>query len=186
VLAQKTSATWLTRGVAGVSQRTVSDCGDERRRARPESPEGGAGLANPARREGGAASEARGWRRTLLAACAAVVAAAALGFPGSGCLNPRPEELPSSQFSLPGDEPRPAEPVRETCDDNPLLAECELPETDINADPIDAPPSQTPGDLSGQAAPDPQPAAGTEMAGGAAAGEAGGDAGTAPADAGVP
>jgi len=34
-----------------------------------------------------------------------------------------------------------AAPVRETCDDNPLLAECadQLPETDINDDPIDRP-----------------------------------------------
>jgi mono/diheme cytochrome c family protein len=45
-----------------------------------------------------------------------------------------------------GDEPE-AAPIRETCEDNPLLAGCDLPETDINNDPIDRPdpPAQNPG-----------------------------------------
>jgi hypothetical protein len=108
----------------------------------------------------------------------------ALGLPGSGCLNPRPEELPSTQFSLP-DEPTPVEPVRETCDDNALLGGCSLPPSDINDDPIEAPPSQTPDNLNGEGAPQAQPAAGSEMggAGGGGDGDAGSDV---PADAGAP
>jgi mono/diheme cytochrome c family protein len=35
------------------------------------------------------------------------------------------------------DEPEVTVPDRETCDDNPLFAGCELPDTDINGDPID-------------------------------------------------
>jgi hypothetical protein len=38
-----------------------------------------------------------------------------------------------------GDGDEPQVPARETCDDNPLLAECDLPPTDINDDPIDRP-----------------------------------------------
>jgi hypothetical protein len=48
-----------------------------------------------------------------------------------GCLNPRPEELPSGTTSnnVPGVE-------RESCGSNPLLAGCELPDMDINGTPV--------------------------------------------------
>ena len=51
-----------------------------------------------------------------------------------GCLNPRPEEDPSSDNGAPSnpavvdpgvDLDEPATPERESCDDNPLLAGCE-------------------------------------------------------------
>jgi hypothetical protein len=127
-------------------------------------------------------------RPALLAACAAFVAAVALGFPGSGCLNPRPEELPSADFGAPGSPT----PVRETCDDNPLLGACELPVQDINGEPLPsesnddeaAPPSATP--VEG----DPNSDSGSSTAGNEAAGAGGGggaDAGSdSPADAGAP
>jgi hypothetical protein len=102
----------------------VSDCGNERGRAKPERT-----LVHPG-------PEGRG--RTLLAACAALVFALALGVPGSGCLNPRPEELPSGSGSdspLYGLEASGPTPMRQTCEDNPLLAGCDLPETDINEEP---------------------------------------------------
>jgi mono/diheme cytochrome c family protein len=35
-----------------------------------------------------------------------------------------------------GDEPDVQTPIRETCEDNPLLAGCELPDTDVNNNPI--------------------------------------------------
>jgi hypothetical protein len=66
-----------------------------------------------------------------------------------GCLNPRPEEDPSaldladpvddSVGSNDGDAPEAAEPIRETCDDNPLLAGCEPPSESPGANP--APPA---------------------------------------------
>jgi hypothetical protein len=151
----------------------VSDCGDDRGRATFEANEPVAG------RDG-----ARG-RRALLAACAAFLAVVALGLPGSGCLNPRPEELPSADFGLPGMAP----PERETCDDNPSLGGCELPSEDINGDvvseegrPLDDAPVD-PGDSPSQ---DPEPSASGNPAEGAA-GAGGGDAGTdIEADAGAP
>jgi hypothetical protein len=64
-------------------------------------------------------------------ACAISGAATVLSLVFSGCLNPRPEELPSSQApegpGAPGDDnlfaPRPSE----TCDDNSLLGGCAAP-----------------------------------------------------------
>jgi hypothetical protein len=145
----------------------VSDCGDDEGCATPESHE-------------------RHERRPLLAVCAAFMLVAALGFPGSGCLNPRPEELPSADITgiTPGADPA---PMRETCSDNPLLAECELPEADINAAPADESDAPPPGEstgLSGESPPEPM-APGDAPAGGG--GGSDGDAGTdIPADAGAP
>lgn len=146
----------------------MSNCGDDEGRATPERHE-------------------RLGRRALLAACAAFMVVVALGFPGSGCLNPRPEELPSAEFSLPNSPESNPAPTRETCSDNPLLGDCELPEADINAAPADEddapPPSESTG-LSGESAPEPS-APGSEPAGGG--GGSDGDAGTdIPADAGAP
>jgi hypothetical protein len=145
----------------------VSDCGDDEGRATPES---------HGRRE----------RRLLLAGCAPFLFVVALGLPGSGCLNPRPEELPSANVTenTPGSAPA---PTRETCSDNPLLGECELPEADINAAPADegdAPPSGESTGLSDEGSPQPSAPA-SEPAGGGGGSE--GDAGTdIPADAGAP
>jgi hypothetical protein len=67
-----------------------------------------------------------------------VVATGELFIAIPGCLNPRPEELPSHE-DLPT-EPEPARSVeRESCEDNPLLAGCSLPDQDINANPISPP-----------------------------------------------
>src|SRR5690606_30587506 len=41
---------------------------------------------------------------------------------------------------------QPVAPIRETCEDNPLLAGCELPASDINDDPIDRPAPPPAGD----------------------------------------
>jgi hypothetical protein len=168
----------------------VSDSGDDSGRATLEGHEGDGARADDAGRErppglGGCANAHGSYRtlgvrrRALLAACAALVAAIALGVPGSGCLNPRPEELPS------GSDPDllPAtEPMRETCEDNPLLAGCDLPDEDINGNPIDAPPA----DLNDPGAPEPQPSS-TPEAGASTSGAGGGDAGSdVPADAGAP
>jgi hypothetical protein len=61
-----------------------------------------------------------------------------------GCLNPRPEELPSRESTQPvAPEPAPV-PDRESCGDNPLLGGCELPDEDINGDPIISPPAADP------------------------------------------
>lgn len=74
----------------------------------------------------------------------------------SGCLNPRPEELPSaSQLDpvVPGG-------VRETCESNPLLSGCELPASDINDAPNGGDLSenpQDPGPDAPGAAPSPEP-----------------------------
>jgi hypothetical protein len=155
----------LTRGVAGVSQRTVSDCGDD----------------------GGVAGRASSARRALLAACATFMAVVALGLPGSGCLNPRPEELPSADFTQPNTPDESLTPIRETCDDNPLLAGCDLPEQDINADPVSddgASPGEPPANLGGESAPEPTAPGDEAPSGGDGAG---GDAGAdTPADAGAP
>jgi hypothetical protein len=126
----------------------VNDCGDDPGRATPES------------------HERHGWR-PLLAACAAFMVVVALGFPGSGCLNPRPEELPST-YSIEGAPgPDPA-PTRETCDDNPLLGDCELPEADVNAAPADESDAPPPGESTGLSEGASQPAApGSEPEGGA-------------------
>jgi hypothetical protein len=67
-----------------------------------------------------------------------VATAAELFIAIPGCLNPRPEELPSHE-DLPT-EPEPARMVeRESCDDNPLLSGCALPDQDVNANPISPP-----------------------------------------------
>ena len=126
-----------------------------------------------AMREGQATPGPFGRLRSLAAGLAIVVAALGLGFPGSGCLNPRPEELPSGAN---GEAERPAEVLRETCEDNPLLAGCALPETDVNADDIgndesDAPPA------------DPEPP--LNLGGAGASDDGGGDAGVSAADAGA-
>jgi hypothetical protein len=164
------SATWLTRGEAGVSQRTVSECGDDK----------------------GCSRSARA-RRALLAACAAFMVVVGLGFPGSGCLNPRPEELPSADLTQPNSPDPGSAPIRETCDDNPLLAGCDLPDQDINDSPVSEPPADTAGNL-GEGSPEPTapgdaPSGGDNGAGGDGAGGdgAGSDAGAdMPADAGAP
>lgn len=71
--------------------------------------------------------------RLVGAAFASLLAGAFLSAPG--CLNPRPEELPSSL------EPVPSAPVvdspRETCEDNPLLTGCAapVPDQDLNGNP---------------------------------------------------
>ena len=110
----------------------------------------------------------------------------ALGLPGSGCLNPRPEELPSANL-LPETPESDLAPIRETCDGNPLLVGCELPEEDINGETVSDDGVPVPGDtpgLSGETA--PQPTAPADEAPGGGDG-AGGDAGTdIPADAGAP
>jgi hypothetical protein len=146
----------------------VSDSGDDEGRATPESQ-----CSASARR-----------RRALLAACAAFMVVVALGVPGSGCLNPRPEELPSADAQQ---NNTPDAPIRETCDDNPLLAGCELPDQDINAAPADEgdspTPSETPSNLGGQGAPEPAAPGDEAPASGAAGGDAGADT---PADAGAP
>lgn len=177
------SATWLTRGAAGVSQRTVSDCGDDGGRATPETHEALEGSAGC--EAGGRAPSAR---RALLAACAAFIAVVALGLPGSGCLNPRPEELPSADSTQPNSPDPALSPIRETCDDNPLLAGCDLPDQDINADPVSddgaTSPGETPSNLGGESAPEPAAPGDEAPSGGDGAG---GDAGADnPADAGAP
>lgn len=151
----------MTGDAAGVSQRTVNDSGDDRGRATRESFE---------QHLGGHAKA-----RALLAALAALLVVAGLGLPGSGCLNPRPEELPSS-------DPEVVTPVRETCDDNPLLVGCELPSEDVDDQPMSVPDAiEGPDlDLVDDDAPPSDPAPG-------AAGASPGDAGTEPpADAGAP
>jgi hypothetical protein len=50
-------------------------------------------------------------------------------------LNPRPEELPSGDDRNQSPSPSPTRSQDETCDDNPLLAGCELPDMDINGNP---------------------------------------------------
>jgi hypothetical protein len=145
----------------------VSDCGDDEERATPEGHE----------RQG---------RRLLLAGCAAFMLVVALGFPGSGCLNPRPEELPSADLSLPNSPETGPEPSRETCDDNPLLGDCELPESDINAAPADENDAPPPGEstgLSDEGAPQPSAPASEAAGGGGGDADAGSDT---PADAGAP
>jgi hypothetical protein len=145
----------------------VSDCGDDPGRATPESHE-------------------RHGRRPLLAACAAFMVVVGLGFPGSGCLNPRPEELPSADLTVPNTPGLEPAPTRETCDDNPLLADCALPEADINAAPADESDAPPPGESTSISEGAAQPGApGDEPAGGGGGSE--GDAGTdIPADAGAP
>lgn len=77
-----------------------------------------------------------------------------------GCLNPRPEEDPSaleladpeadSSASRDDVAPSAADPVRETCDDNPLLGECAAPPPSIGAGDVEppadaaAPPAEAP------------------------------------------
>jgi hypothetical protein len=73
--------------------------------------------------------------------CLAVVAvgiAALIAIPG--CLNPRPEELPSSQNTSVTDPGLPG-PVRETCADNPYLGGCSLPDDSVNSPAGSAPES---------------------------------------------
>jgi hypothetical protein len=72
----------------------------------------------------------------LGSALASVVLGMLLAAPG--CLNPRPEEDPSVDSSE-GIEPggvKPSTPIRESCDDNPYLTGCDVPDQDDNgADP---------------------------------------------------
>lgn len=182
----------MTRGAAGVSQRTVSDCGDDEGRATPESHDGNASRAGRASLDRAISAEGSSRsvraRRALLAACAAFMAVAGLGLPGSGCLNPRPEELPSDYVTEPNSAEPVAAPTRETCDDNPLLGGCELPEQDINADPVDdddaPPPSETASMAGSESSPEPAAPGEEAPVGGAGAG---GDAGAeTAADAGAP
>jgi hypothetical protein len=152
----------------------VSDCGDDRGRPTCDGHEPAVGREGARRRPG------------LLAACAAFVVAVALGFPGSGCLNPRPEELPSADFGAPGTPP----PVRDTCDDHPLLGDCDLPAQDINGEPLPsgssedeaAPRDPAPVDVDANGASGPS-APGEEAGAGGGGGDAGSDS---PADAGAP
>ncbi len=53
--------------------------------------------------------------------CIILCVAAWLWASASGCLNPRPDENPSSNFSVPGAE-RVAAPAADTGEENPLLA----------------------------------------------------------------
>jgi hypothetical protein len=113
---------------------------------------------------------------------AAVLGAVVLGVPGSGCLNPLPEEWPSQPESVPNSRPT---PQRETCEDNPLLAECELPEADIAGKPADDPPP-TEGS-SGFGNDEAEQSPGAVDVNEAGEGDAGGgDAGPGPIDAGAP
>jgi hypothetical protein len=88
----------------------------------------------------------------------------------AGCLNPRPEELPSGSTS--NDAPV---VERESCGSNPLLAGCELPDSDITGNPIggDGVADESPGpDSAAPGAPEPAPenlSGGGEGDGGAAA-----------------
>jgi hypothetical protein len=78
-------------------------------------------------------------RRAPFALVCCVAAALELFFAIPGCLNPRPEELPSSGNDDGQSGPVvPLTPQRETCEDNRLLAGCadSLPDEDINGDPI--------------------------------------------------
>lgn len=91
---------------------------------------------------------------------AALAVALGLFLQLSGCLNPRPEELPSaSQLDpvVPGG-------VRETCENNPLLTGCELPESDINDAPNGSDLSENPQDPS-SGAPGASPSPGPEDVG---------------------
>jgi hypothetical protein len=150
----------------------VNHSGDDGGRAKPDGFEDGLGRASLA---------GRARRRALLAAFAAVVAFVGLAVPGSGCLNPRPEELPSSGPSGVDDDV--AAPVRETCDDNPLLAGCDLPETDIEENTLTPEPTAPPPSL-GSAPDSEEDTAPSPGAAGAGAGDAGSD--DTPADAGTP
>ena len=74
----------------------------------------------------------------------------------SGCLNPRPEELPSASQL----EPVVPDGVRETCESNPLLTGCDLPESDIDDAPNGGDLSEgpeDPGSGAPGAAPSPEP-----------------------------
>lgn len=120
----------------------------------------------------------RGLRRRL---GAALVAAAGVWLAAPGCLNPRPEELPSYDGSSPVGAV-PSGPVRESCDDNPLLAGCDSPGQDpVGAGDFwsDEPAAAPEAPESDEGSPDSQP-------GGAPAGPApdagAGDAGPAPGD----
>lgn len=128
-------------------------------------------------------------RRPLLAACAALLASVLLGLPGSGCLNPRPEEVPGVGTSLPS-QPEPISgPARDTCAD-PAAAGCDLAAEDLNVEPLsdDADEQGEPANLADPSAGSAAPADG-EAADprNADAGDGDGDGGTdVPADAGAP
>jgi len=86
----------------------------------------------------------------------------------SGCLNPRPEELPSGSSS----PNTPGFAERETCESNPQLGGCELPDSDINAGPGDGDLSDNPSDAEESGAPASAPenlSGGGDRDGGAAA-----------------
>ena len=92
---------------------------------------------------------------------------------------------PAGEDQNVGGEEENVTPVRETCADNPLLAGCDLPETDSDDSPLTPEPTEPPPSL-GDPEPDseeegPAPSPG---AAGAAAGDAGAD--DTPADAGAP
>ena len=86
-----------------------------------------------------ASTERRTPSWAALGAVFAVLLAGLVAIPG--CLNPRPEEDPSAlELDTPPDSepsataPAPGEsPVRETCEDNGLLAGCEPPSSDNGA-----------------------------------------------------
>jgi hypothetical protein len=82
-----------------------------------------------------------------------VAAALELSLAVPGCLNPRPEELPSSSNDQGAGNVVPLAPMADTCDDNPLLAGCgdELPDTDINGEPIAASEPSPPASATGLA-----------------------------------
>jgi hypothetical protein len=63
--------------------------------------------------------------RSLSGLCLAI-SAAFIAIPG--CLNPRPEELPSMLDTEPVVADPTSGPVRETCSDNPYLAGCAAPD----------------------------------------------------------
>lgn len=99
------------------------------------------------------------------------IAALALGLflQLSGCLNPRPEELPSGSAS----NDVPGVPVREACDSNPLPAGCGLPESDMNGAPVSAGDLSDDADAPGAPAPGyaPEDLSGSDGDGGAGAGD---------------
>jgi len=97
------------------------------------------------------------------AALGVLLLAALLGVPG--CLNPRPEEEPSYQVEGGGPD---SDAVRETCEDNPLLAGCAPIEN--NDDPSVVVPSPMDGSEPSGAAPADAGAPRTGDAGSADAG----------------
>jgi hypothetical protein len=122
---------------------------------------------------------APGW--AVLGAVLGVLLAGLVAIPG--CLNPRPEEDPSaleladpaggSAVSENGPAMEAADPIRESCDDNPLLSGCEPPSPTPGAGGVDAPPPASEGPPAAPAdagAPGPNDAGGVDAGAAAPAG----------------